>query len=55
MLFTSGKLQTFEKMMRETPRPPIQPHRKSIPVKPTSPSSPKTQKENPNEDQRPFA
>ncbi len=55
MLFTSGKLQAFEQMMRETPRPPLQAHHKSIPKKSTSPSSAKLEKEKPNEDQRPFA
>ncbi len=50
MLFTNGKLQAFEQLMRETPRPPLQPQRKSIPIKPTLTSSSEIQKEKPNED-----
>lgn len=54
MLFTDGKHQAFEHMMRQPPRCPLHPHRKPLP-KPTPPPPPKSQKEKPHADHRPLA
>ncbi|MNC72582.1 hypothetical protein D3C75_1236530 [compost metagenome] len=51
MLFTNGRLQSFEKLMKKTPHCPARPMKSSEPMKPSTEPKDSPQKEKPDGNQ----